>query len=222
MHCREVALQLDDWLDGRLSAAAQLSFQLHADACPTCRRACRRAEELHAQLRRLPAPALRADFAEQALARAVAEPAGAARPARRGTLGVALAALVVLGLGAGLAWFAFRAEPAHTVILAARQPESVRLVFNSARPLQGVTLTLTLPGNVEIVGYGGRRELSWKTDLHEGANLLRLPLVVNGPAGGELVARVSSGTSSKTFRLNIKVRGGDAAGAFPVRVVSRA
>lgn len=221
MHCRDIALQLDDWLDGRLSAAECLSFQQHADACAACRRACRRAEELRARLRRLPAPAPRPGFADQALAKAVAERAGAPRPARRGALGVALAAILVLGLGVGLAWFAFRTQPAHTVILAVRQPESVRLVFDSAKPLQGVTLTLTLPANVEIVGYGGRRELSWKTDLREGANLLQLPLVVNGPTAGELVARVSSGTSSRTFRLNIKLRGGDAAGAFPVSGVSR-
>jgi hypothetical protein len=68
---------------------------------------------------------------------------------------------------------------------------------------------------VEIVGYGDRRELTWTTDLREGGNLLRLPLVVRGATGGELVARVSSGTSSRTFRLKIEVRSADGSGALP-------
>jgi hypothetical protein len=59
---------------------------------------------------------------------------------------------------------------------------------------------------VELVGYSGRRELTWQADLREGGNLLQLPLVVRGTAGGEIRARVSHGESSRTFRVRIEVK----------------
>jgi len=214
MDCRLFALQVDDWLDGRLNAADGQSMQLHLDSCSCCCSGYHDAKELRAQLRMLPAPALTPGFAERALAKAAA-PVAAGRIGHRAVLGMALAASLVLGLGVAVILFAVRPEPVHTVVLTAWQPESVRLMFNAARPLLGATLSLSLPENVEIVGYGDRRELSWKTDLREGSNLLQLPLVMHGPAGGELVARLSLGASSKTFRLKIEVRRADGAGALP-------
>jgi len=215
MDCRLFALQMDDWLDGRLDAAERQSMQGHADSCSSCRRDYRRADELRSELRRLPAPALRAGFAEQALARAAAAPRR-----REAVLGMALAASLVLGLGVAAILFAVRPDPVQTLVLTAQQPESVRLMFNAAKALPDATLSLTLPENVEIVGYGDRRELSWTTDLREGGNLLRLPLVVRGATGGELVARVSSGASSRTFRLKIEVRSAHESGALPAHRAS--
>lgn len=219
MECRDFALQMDDCVDGRLDAARQQSMQEHLEHCPHCRRSHRHAAALQAALRTLPAPASRPGFADQVLARASGAGAGGTRHARRAVLGRALAASLVLGLGVAV-FLAMQPAPAQTVALTIRQPESVRLMFNSAKPLLGATLSLTLPENVELVGYGNRRELIWQTDLREGGNLLQLPLVVREKAKGELVARVSHGTSSKTFRLKIEVRQADKAGKLPVGLAS--
>ena len=210
MDCRNFALQVDDWLDGRLPDAQRQSMQLHVKNCHGCSRGYADARELRAQMRALAAPALRAEFAERALLKA-----GTARRGRWALPPMALAASLVLAVGVAVILFAVRPEPVHTVILTVQQPESVRLVFNADKPLPGATLSLSLPENVEIVGYGERRELTWQTDLGAGGNLLHLPLVAHGPAGGELVARVSRGASSRTFRLKIEVRGADPAGALP-------
>lgn len=215
MDCRSFALQVDDWLDGRLDAAHGRSMQTHVDSCPGCRRGYGDAGALRTALRTLSAPAVRAGFAEQALARAAAAPP----KGRQAVLGMALAASVALGLGVAAILYALRPEPMQTLVLTARQPENVRLMFNADKALPDATLSLTLPGTVEIVGYGDRRELTWTTDLREGGNLLRLPLVAQGPAGGELVARLTHGSSGKTFRLKIKVRGADATG-MPARLAS--
>jgi hypothetical protein len=216
MDCRSFALQVDDWLDRRLNVAEGQLMQSHVDSCPGCRRGYGDAGALRAALRMLPAPALRPGFAERALAKAAAAP----RSGRQAVLGMALAASLALALGVGLILVGARPEPLPTVVLTVSQPESVRLVFNASKPLPGATLSLSLPENVEIVGYGDRRELTWQTDLGAGGNLLRLPLVAHGPAGGELVARVTRGSSGKTFRLMIKVRGADATGVMPARFAS--
>jgi len=117
-----------------------------------------------------------------------------------------LAASLVLGVALGV-FLATQPEPVHAVALTIDRPETVRLMFNSAKPLKAATLSLALPENVELVGYSGRRELSWQTDLREGGNLMQLPLVVRGATKDDLVASLSHGGSSKMFRLKIEVAG---------------
>src|SRR5712691_170431 len=204
MECRDLTPQLDDSLDGRLDAAARRSIQEHLERCPDCRRRHRHAVALQAALRTLPAPTPHPGFVDRALSRATGVAAGTVRTPRRGVFGMALAASLVLGVAVGV-FLATQPAPAQTVALTLERPEMVRLMFSSAKPLQAATLSLALPENVELVGYGDRRELSWQTDLREGGNLLQLPLVAHGAAKDQLVARLSHGGTSKTFRLKFEV-----------------
>jgi len=212
MECRDFTLQLDDWLDGRLDTFRERSIRQHLNACADCRRRHQHALAVQAAVRELPAPIPHPSFVEQALARAIRGPGAGARSTRRRLVfGMAFAASVVLGLALGL-FLAMRPAPVQTVSLTLERPETVRLVFNSAKPLQAATLSLALPENIELVGYDGRRELAWQTDLNEGRNLLQLPLIARGAVKDELVARVSHSGSSKTFRLRIGVNNAGPAG----------
>lgn len=201
MDCRDFTALLDDYLDGGLDGTWNRLVLEHLKDCATCRRRHEQAAALLAALRELPAPAPRAGFLDQALARA----ARPARARRNAIAGLALAATVVLGVALGL-FIASREEPLQSVTLALERPETVRVVFHSAQPLSGARMHLTLPENVELVGYGGRRSLAWQTDLRQGANLLQLPLLAHGAAKGELVAQLSHGEASKTFRIKVYVK----------------
>ena len=204
MECHDFALQLDDWLDGRLDSARKKSIQEHLGRCPSCRRLYERANAVQAGLRELPPPTLHPDFTDRALSRAARAAVGRAHSRRRPVLGMALAASLVLGLALGV-FLTTRPEPVQAVALTIDRPETVRLMFNSAKPLKAATVSLALPENVELVGYGNRRELSWQTDLREGGNLMQLPLVARGATKQELVASLSHGGSSKMFRLKIEI-----------------
>ena len=204
MECSDFALRLDDLLDGRLDALQRKAVQKHLECCSDCRQRHEHAVAVLESVRKLTPPALHPGFIDQALSRATRPAIGAARSKWRPVLGMALAASVVLGVALGV-FLATRSEPVHAVALTVDRPETVRLMFNSAKPLKAATLSLALPENVELVGYGNRRELSWQTDLREGGNLMQLPLVARGVAKQELVASLSHGGNSKTFRLKIDV-----------------
>ena len=204
MECSEFALRLDDLLDGRLHALGRKSIEEHLGRCPDCRNRHEHAVAVLESVRKLTPPAAHPGFIDQALSRATRPVAGAARSRWRPVLGMALAASLVLGVALGV-FLATRPEPVHAVALTIDRPETVRLMFNSAKPLKAATLSLALPENVELVGYNGRRELSWQTDLREGGNLMQLPLIARGATKEELVASLSHGGSSKMFRLKIEV-----------------
>ena len=202
MECRDITLQLDDLLDGRLDALQRKSVQEHLGRCPDCLSLHEHAVAVRAALRELSPPAPPPHFVDQVLSRAT-RTVGSANPRWRPVLGMALAASLVLGVALGVF---FATQPSvHAVSLTLDRPETVRLMFTSAKPLKAATLSLALPENVELVGYGGRRELSWETDLHKGGNLMQLPLILRGATKDDLVANLSHGGSSKTFRLKIEV-----------------
>jgi len=200
MECRDFTTQLDDLLDGQLDALRQKSVQEHLGRCPDCRRRHEHAVAVREAVCKLSPPALHPGFMDQALSRATR----GTHPRWHPVLGMALAATLVLGVAVG-AFLTTRPESVQTVALTIDRPETVRLMFNSAKPLKAATLSLALPENVEFVGYGDRRELSWQTDLREGGNLMQLPLIVRGATKDELVASLSHDGSSKTFRLRIEV-----------------
>jgi len=204
MECSDFARRLEDLLDGRLHALGRKSIEEHLARCPDCRQRHAHAVAVLEAVRKLSPPALHPGFIDEALSRATRPASGAARPKWRPMLGMALAASLVLGVALGV-FFATRPDPVQAVALTIDRPETVRLMFNSAKPLKAATLSLALPENVELVGYGDRRELSWQTDLREGGNLMQLPLIARGATKEELVASLSHGGSSKMFRLKIEV-----------------
>jgi len=204
MECSDLALRLDDLLDGRLDALQRKAVQKHLECCSDCRQRHEHAVAVLESVRKLTPPALHPGFIDQALSRATRPAIGGARSKWRPVLGMALAASLVLGVALGV-FLATQREAVQTVALTIDRPETVRLMFNSAKPLKAATVSLALPENVELIGYGGRRELSWQTDLREGGNLMQIPLIVRGATKEELVASLSHGGSSKMFRLKIEV-----------------
>src|SRR5947208_13583531 len=204
MECSDFALRLDDLLDGRLHALGRKAIEEHLERCPDCRQRYEHAVAVLEAVRKLSPPAVHPGFIDQALSRATRPAAGASRTKSRPVLGMALAASLVLGVALGV-FLATRQDPVQAVVLTIDRPETVRLMFNSAKPLKAATVSLALPENVELVGYGRRRELSWQTDLREGGNLMQLPLIVRAATKQDLIASLSHGGSSKTFRLKIEI-----------------
>ena len=164
-----------------------------------------------AGLRDYPAPEPADGWFDAAMADAVAA-VTARRRRRTGGIAAALAASLALWVVVAQ-WPATNdATPAVVdagalpgVSIALAEPETLRLVFASATPLDAATLTVDLPDGVELDGFPGRRSVSWETRLVEGRNLLPLRLVAVGSGGGELTARLQHGERSRTFRLLVSV-----------------
>src|SRR5262245_50141887 len=207
MECNYFTSHLDEYLDGRLD---DRPLRNHLGGCADCRRVFQHAQSVQEALRKLSPPEMHPAFVDRAILRAT-RPDAVANPRRRAMVGMALAASLVLGLSLG-AFFSLRDAPVQTVALTVERTEMVRMVFNSAKPLRAATISLALPENVEVVGYGHQRELTWQTDLREGQNLLQLPLIARGAVKDDLVARLSHGASTKTFRVKFELAKASAPG----------
>ena len=98
----------------------------------------------------------------------------------------------------------------EAVVLDANVTQSVQLAFRSPGALKNAEIRLQASDTVEIAGYPGQRELRWTTDLSPGTNMLELPVRLLGDEG-RVVATVSYGDGSRSFRLDLRARGMDGA-----------
>ncbi len=208
MQCSNADAQLDEYLDGWLDDDQAAGIALHIQSCPACCAALEERQALREDLKRLPVPEPDPDF----FARALAGAAGHRTASRLHTARVRLTGLAAVVLAA-VALVAVLLEDPGTapepglpsIHLATDTVTPVKLAFSSEKPLTDARLTLTLPVGVELVGYEGRTDLSWTTDLEAGANVLRLPLVGHTAASDLLIARLDHPTGSRTFRLQVTV-----------------
>jgi len=128
-----------------------------------------------------------------------------------GTFLAAFAATVGTVIYTGLLVEAPRTEIAAalpSVELVVGQKRSINLVFDSATALDSVSLRVSMPAGVDLVGHEGEREVRWRTRLAAGSNILPITLVAAAPATGQIVARIQHGEHEKVFRVFVEARPG--------------
>ncbi|MBZ2188968.1 zf-HC2 domain-containing protein [Alcanivorax sp. JB21] len=210
MKCDELNDQLDDYIDHRLSDNARAEFEAHMESCAACCGRVARALSLQNTLRSLETPPMPQDMAER-LFRRVAEEDMARRAAEKQPdsrvnrlLKPGLAAAVMLGLLLGWGLFSpgpERAGLTEWVLLDLNDVREVQFAVNARDALEGVTLTLRIPDNTELVGYPDQRELTWTTDLRQGPNLLSLPLRGARAGQGEVVVMIDTPSGRQTQKV---------------------
>jgi ferric-dicitrate binding protein FerR (iron transport regulator) len=168
---------------------------IHIEQCPDCEAALRGAEVLH-QLAARQAAAPRAELFDQVVQRATKR--RAVSPGRHRFLlgsifGAALAASIfaaALFVDWGDNSRVGDRDPVEFA-LAVGEPRQVDLAFETDSDLDGATITIELIGDVEISGFGARRELTWPENLVAGVNRLSLPVVASSASGGRMIVRLS-------------------------------
>jgi anti-sigma factor RsiW len=215
MHCNEFTAALDDYLDDRLDPSARDACELHLRDCPQCSATTAQARRVIDALAVYPVTAPSDGFAERALERA--RTASRKRSPRKtprliaGGFIVAFAASIFTVIYTGLLVEAPNTELAAglpSVAMSVDEDRIVNLVFTSATALDEVSLLVDLPEGVELVGYEGRRQVRWTTQLQSGRNVLPLELVARAPRSGQLVASLEHGEQRKVFRVYLDVSPG--------------
>lgn len=208
MSCNELARQIDDFMDGELPDAETRALASHIETCVDCQAAHAAELGMRESLRRLPVDGPSADYFDRAL--------GFARRRRRrndprrasgfGSYALAAVATVVIAIGAAMLTDRFTPSASvPEVTIALESTSSVNLVFSSAMALADARISLEIPDGVEVVGYPGQRSLEWTTDLRQGKNALRVPLIAYAAVNDELVARLRHDSGTKEFRVRVRV-----------------
>lgn len=226
LDCTLVRQRLEDLLDGYLSATDSAAVELHLARCRGCTAERAAIESLRGELQALPVPEPSPGFAAAALAAAArsnvqaaatergfqAWPAGRWAPRRRLELwmGAALGAAATAVFMALLSGVAQREPPPGIEV-----PSGIRLALHEVREIgvaidvdaavSGAVMTVLVQGGVDLVGFGEQREISWRTDLDAGTNMLSLPIIAHSMEGGRLTALLRHGDTTRRVDLSVSV-----------------
>jgi len=197
--------RLDDFLDGRLAGGEAAEVEIHAEGCTACRHRIAGEMRLRQRLRALPMPEPDMRVFEQAIARAAASAAIRRRWTGGGWALAASIALVIAVAGYLPRHGSIDQDGIPGLTIALHEVREVNLAVESPRRLADATFTVVLPPGIEMAGYPGRREITWKGDLEPGKNLLVLPLRAEAGAGGEIVTSITHIDRTKTYVVNLTV-----------------
>lgn len=165
-------------------------------------------------LRKLPTPQPRPGFIDEALATAMAS-----AHRRHGSAGARhvlarpetwLAAATGAAIAAMLTWFLVQPlAPGlprdSSIALTVNESRNIDVLIESDRELQDATIRITLTGGVVLDGFDNERQIDWRADVEQGANLLSLPVVARNAGAGQLVAVIEHGGRTRTVSINLMV-----------------
>jgi len=229
MNCTEIQKNIDDYCSGELDVELTNKYDSHLGTCSACARSVEDYKNLLASLKFMPVVGPSEGFAERAIRMAVIQK-GDSQHRRGFMVGFGSAAVAALAL-----WVVVGVFPQQTSLpvsgnvsdknnsvemakletnvatgipefsIALNEQRDIKLAFYSSGELKGAQITLQIPENVALVGYPGRRELAWKTNLIKGDNFLRIPIVATGATGGQLVAQIEYKGKVKTLKVNLAI-----------------
>jgi hypothetical protein len=206
MHCNELANKVDNFLDGEIASSERQMLEQHARSCKACTSLLEHRASLRQALADLPVEGPSESFFDDALDRAHVRRQSNARPwFVKMPSAIAAAAAVILATAITLQSSFFASGDIPQVDITMHEVTPVNLQIASQTRLTDARLTLQLPEGVELAGFTGRKQLSWRTDLKEGNNVLELPLLGYVASTDRLIAELEHPQGSKTFELQITV-----------------
>ena len=208
MNCDFIADNMAQIVYGRLPAEELKECRKHLFACSECTDAVRGAEAL-ALLRNCGPQSVPEGLFDK-LSSALQEPAQAPASSRprfwAGTgLGGALAASLFMA-AMTIGWIGpSSVESEHVAAFTANvsEPTIMNVAIEADRPLKDATISILLSGDVRIDGFGEEREITWITNLEEGVNRLKLPVVALDPSGGKMIVRLDHPDTEQVYVVNV-------------------
>ena len=207
MNCVDFSEQATALASGAKPGANRDDLLAHADACVACD-AVLRGRRATLEMAEMPVEEPPAGLLERIATEIT--PSNPVRGRSRqfwtgAAFGGAFAAsLLAIALTLGL--FELPASQPKTMAefyVAVDEPRTMHVAIEVDRALPGAEISILLTGNVEVQGFGHRRELNWSDDLDAGVNQLSLPLVASGEGGGQMVVRLSHPDSEQLFVIDL-------------------
>lgn len=211
MNCTDIAEKIESLATGELPAEQRDACMVHIKDCRDCADALRGSMAMQTLRRQELEPAPEGFFERIVENVTTIEPKR--RTSNRFWQGAAVGGALAASLLAAALMLGVLIRPVATAPQAAEffvsssEARIMNIAIDADRALPGAKITILLSGNVEVDGYGSRRELSWSDDLEMGVNKLSLPLLASGIGGGQMVVRLSHPDSEQMFVINLPVDG---------------
>ncbi len=205
MNCEQAQIVIHEYIDGELSSIQVEALEQHCADCKNCAKQLDQLVKQQAALKALPVPALSPELKNRLIKRAVRSAAKANKQASM--LGVRpykmLAAAMVAIMVIALSVFYRVDKPADAThfVAVGNQIHTIRVAINTAKALDGVVLRVDLSNNLELDGFGNKKQISWTTGLRKGVNVISLPIIGIASGKGSIITHIQLNGKEKIMHI---------------------
>jgi len=208
MNCVSVQSILNDYIDGTCSNSETLKVEKHCCSCHACSAELKSLEKIRNALIDFPISSPSNDFEKRVISSAIkeAEYANHRQFSRRlyPYAAVAMISFVVIFMG-------LFNEPANTedspyIFSVGNDVRTLKVAIDSERGIESVRLRVEISDNLELAGYGNKKQINWTTNLHEGTNVISLPIAGIAYGTGDIKAHVYLNGKEKIMHIRTQYK----------------
>ena len=209
MSCGKIQILLNDYIDDTLSVLHAEEVDNH---CDTCERCAQQLESLRMQkelLNSLHVPPASDGFEKRVVATAIQH--AQVRHNLHGKQGsfykLATAAMIsALVLWLGIFNDTKTGDDVLYLVTVGDEVRTVKVAIDSEQALDAVNMRIELSDNLELAGFGSKKQIHWTTHLREGVNIISLPIIGIAQGEGDITTHIRLNGKEKVMRIKTEYK----------------
>jgi len=214
MNCDEVKALLYAYIDKSLSVGDAVALETHCADCHACSR------DLDALLRQkqtlasLPAVELGHEVKRRLFDTAVKAADTAHVEAKTNFMPSVVYRFAAAAMISAIALFAampYISTPEsdddyYYMVMVSNQVQTITVAIESEQAIDMVKMHVELSDNLELKGFGSKRQVNWDAGLKKGVNVISLPIIGIAQGEGDITTRVQINGNEKVMRIKTQYR----------------
>lgn len=212
MNCDEVKFRINEYVDNSLAADDCAAVKAHCEDCVDCSRdidALLRQKQILAKL-----PAIELDSAVKKRLIDTAVLSGEAASKSRKSAGTpsvvyrfaAAAMISAIALFATMTFISTPESKGDYMVIVSDQVQTITVAIESEQAIDMVKMHVELSDNLELKGFGSKRQVNWDAGLKKGVNVISLPIIGIAQGEGDITTRVQINGNEKVMRIKTQFR----------------
>jgi hypothetical protein len=212
MNCDQAKALINAYIDQSLSAGDVVALESHCTVCDECKHevdVLLRQKQLLASLpaveldavvkKRLFDTAVKQADADLVETKATSMPSVVYRFA-------AAAMISAIALFAAMPYISTPEGEDKYMVLVSDQVQTITVAIESEQAIDMVKMHVELSDNLELKGFGSKRQVNWDAGLKKGVNVISLPIIGIAQGEGDITTRVQINGNEKVMHIKTQYR----------------
>ncbi len=209
MNCEKIQNLLNDYIDDTLPVLHAEVVKNHCHTCGDCARQLKGLRIQKESLSSLPIAPASDGFEKRVFVRAIENAAITkkihSKPGNFYKFATA-AMLTALVLWLGLFNDTKTGEDDLYLVTVGDEVRTIKVAIDSEQALDAVNMRVELSDNLELKGYGNKKQIHWTTHLNEGVNVISLPIVGIAQGEGDITTRIHLNGKEKVMHIKTEYK----------------
>ena len=212
MNCDQAKALINAYIDKSLSADDVVAFESHCADCDDCKRELDALSRQKQLLASLPAVELDTELRKRLFDTAVkqvdADPVEAKTTSMPSVVYrfAAAAMISAIALFAAMPYISTPEGEDKYMVLVSDQVQTITVAIESEQAIDMVKMHVELSDNLELKGFGSKRQVNWDAGLKKGVNVISLPIIGIAQGEGDITTRVQINGNEKVMHIKTQYR----------------